>query len=85
MFDALRAGDYGAAMKVRRQVVEFEELRQRGVGGSNNVVAVKEAMRLLGMDSGLVRDPLTTLSGADSNLISGALAEWGLLETTRER
>lgn len=79
MFDALESGDYSGAMKVRRQVAGFEELRQQNFSG-NNVPVVKEAMRLLGMDTGVVRDPLTDLTDEERDVVHGTLADWGLLD-----
>lgn len=79
MHDRLRAGDYGAAMQLRDDVVAFEELRQRHDSG-NNVPVVKEAMQLLGRDTGVVRDPLVPLSAGDRAELETILHRWNLDE-----
>jgi len=48
MLQALRAGDYPAAMKVWEQIRRFEELRAAH-GSANNVTVVKEALASLGL------------------------------------
>lgn len=79
LFAALRAGDYSTAMKIRREVYPFEALRQRKHSG-NNVPAVKEAMATLGTDTGVVRDPLTSLEDDERRIVRDSLTAWGLLD-----
>lgn len=77
LFDALESGDFRGAMKLRRELVELEELRQLRFNG-NNVPVVKEGMRLLGLDSGVVRDPLQELSADDKAAVARMVSAWGL-------
>jgi 4-hydroxy-tetrahydrodipicolinate synthase len=81
MFELLAAGDLFGAMKVRAEVAEFEELRQRHDSG-DNVPVVKEALRLLGRDSGLVRDPLVEPDAEASERIRQILGRWGITGVT---
>lgn len=64
MLDALRAGDYAAAMDVWQAIAPFERLRSRHAS-ANNVPVVKEAMAILGVIGPTVRAPLTQLSPED--------------------
>ena len=48
MIEALRSGDYPAAMKVWEQIRRFEELRAANAS-ANNVTVVKEALASLGL------------------------------------
>ena len=56
MIEALRSGDYPAAMKVWEQIRRFEELRAAN-GSANNVTVVKEALASLGLCRREVRPP----------------------------
>jgi 4-hydroxy-tetrahydrodipicolinate synthase len=76
LFDALNADNWAEAMRIRRRLTGFEELRQ-GYHSGNNVPAVKEAMRLLGLDTGVLRDPLVPLTSADQEVVRRTLVEWG--------
>ncbi len=56
MLQALRAGDYPAAMKVWERIRRFEELRAAD-GSADNVSVVKEALASLGLCRRDVRPP----------------------------
>jgi 4-hydroxy-tetrahydrodipicolinate synthase len=77
MLDALRANDFGAAMKVWETVRTFEELR--GVNESaDNVSVVKEALAQLGLCGATVRPPSRPLPEEIRTEISAILRSWGL-------
>ncbi|MFJ5708502.1 dihydrodipicolinate synthase family protein [Streptomyces sp. NPDC093105] len=56
MLEALRAGDYGTAMKVWERIRRFEELRAAN-GNADNVTVVKEALASLGLCRRDIRPP----------------------------
>jgi 4-hydroxy-tetrahydrodipicolinate synthase len=78
MFDALRAGDFGAAMKVWESVRRFEELRGAD-SSADNVSVVKEALSQLGLCRADVRPPSRLLPAAIKEEITGILKSWGML------
>jgi 4-hydroxy-tetrahydrodipicolinate synthase len=77
MFDALRANDYGAAMKAWESVRRFEELRLAN-SSQDNVSVVKEAMSQLGLCRADVRPPSRLLPANIREEISDILMSWGL-------
>ena len=77
MLDALRANDFGAAMKIWESVRRFEELRLAD-SSADNVSVVKEAMAQLGLCRADVRPPSRPLPATIKQEISGILASWGL-------
>jgi 4-hydroxy-tetrahydrodipicolinate synthase len=77
MLDALRAGDFGAAMKVWESVRRFEELRL-AESSADNVSVVKEALAQLGLCGADVRPPSRRLPEHIKQEISGILSGWGL-------
>jgi 4-hydroxy-tetrahydrodipicolinate synthase len=77
MFDALRADDFGAAMKVWETVRRFEELRLAD-SSADNVSVVKEALAQLGLARADVRPPSRPLPAPIKEEISGILATWDL-------
>jgi 4-hydroxy-tetrahydrodipicolinate synthase len=77
MFEALRANDFGAAMKVWESVRRFEELRGAD-SSADNVSVVKEAMAQLGLCRADVRPPSRLLPPQIKDEIAGILAAWGL-------
>ena len=79
LYDALATEDYASGMKLRRQLAPFEELRADR-HNANNVPAVKEAMRVLDLDGGHVREPLSELNEADRAHVRELLRAWGLLD-----
>lgn len=81
LFDALVAGDWGQAMLLRAELTPFEELRQARWNG-NNVPAVKEAMRLLGLCEATVRDPLLELGEEDAAAVREIVTAWALRPRT---
>ena len=77
MFDALRADDFGAAMKVWDTVRRFEELRLAD-SSADNVSVVKEAMAQLGLCRADVRPPSRPLPANISGEIRGILWDWDM-------
>ena len=78
MLDALRANDFGAAMKVWESVRRFEELRGADAS-ADNVSVVKEALAQLGLCRADVRPPSRPLPAHVKDEIRGILAGWGLI------
>ena len=54
---ALRQGNRHSVIAVWKEVAPLEKLRAGHYGG-NNVTVIKEAMNLLGLPSGYVREPV---------------------------
>jgi 4-hydroxy-tetrahydrodipicolinate synthase len=77
MFDALKANDFGAAMKVWESVRRFEELRGAD-SSADNVSVVKEALSQLGLCRADVRPPSRLLPADIKGEISGILKSWGM-------
>ena len=77
MLDALRANDFGAAMKIWESVRRFEELRLAD-SSADNVSVVKEAMAQLGLCRADVRPPSRPLPENIKDEIRGILREWDL-------
>jgi 4-hydroxy-tetrahydrodipicolinate synthase len=77
MLDALRANDFGAAMKVWETVRTFEELRAVNES-ADNVSVVKEALAQLGLCGATVRPPSRPLPEEIRTEIAAILRSWGL-------
>jgi len=77
MIDALRAGDYPAAMKVWEQIRRFEELRAAN-GSADNVTVVKEALASLGLCRRDVRPPSRHLPEDERAEVAAIAAGWSL-------
>jgi 4-hydroxy-tetrahydrodipicolinate synthase len=77
MLDALRAGDFGAAMKAWELSRRFEELRAAN-SSADNVSVVKEALAQLGLCRPDVRPPSRLLPASIAGEISGILRSWSL-------
>ncbi|MFC7909497.1 dihydrodipicolinate synthase family protein [Streptomyces nigra] len=75
MIEALRAGDYPAAMKVWEQIRRFEELRAAN-GSADNVTVVKEALASLGLCRRDVRPPGRTLPEGGRAEVAAIAAGW---------
>ncbi|MFC8783840.1 dihydrodipicolinate synthase family protein [Streptomyces nigra] len=75
MIEALRAGDYPAAMKVWEQIRRFEELRAAN-GSADNVTVVKEALASLGLCRRDVRPPSRTLPEGERAEVAAIAAGW---------
>jgi 4-hydroxy-tetrahydrodipicolinate synthase len=73
MIEALRRGDYPAAMTVWERIRRFEELRSADAS-ANNVSVVKEALAHLGLCRRDVRSP-SRLLGSDERAEVAALVE----------
>ncbi|MBV9446234.1 MAG: dihydrodipicolinate synthase family protein [Streptosporangiaceae bacterium] len=76
MLDALRANDFGGAMKAWESARRFEELRLADAS-ADNVSVVKEAMAQLGLCRPDVRPPSRALPVPVKEEISGILRMWG--------
>ncbi|MFI6252036.1 dihydrodipicolinate synthase family protein [Streptomyces sp. NPDC051016] len=77
MIEALRSGDYQAAMKVWEQIRRFEELRAAG-GSADNVTVVKEALASLGLCRRDVRPPSRQLPDEDRAEVAAIASGWSL-------
>ncbi|MFG2935545.1 dihydrodipicolinate synthase family protein [Streptomyces sp. NPDC048282] len=77
MIEALRSGDYQAAMKVWEQIRRFEELRAAG-GSADNVTVVKEALASLGLCRRDVRPPSRQLPEEDRAEVAAIASGWSL-------
>lgn len=77
MLEALRAGDYLAAMKVWEQIRRFEDLRADRQS-ANNVTVVKEALASLGLCRRDVRAPSRELPEEQRAEVAGLVAGWSI-------
>jgi 4-hydroxy-tetrahydrodipicolinate synthase len=77
MLDALRHGDFDAAMKVWETVRRFEDLRAADAS-ADNVSVVKEALAQLGLCARDVRPPSHEVPASIRDEISGILHSWGV-------
>lgn len=77
MLEALRAGDYIAAMKVWERIRRFEELRADRQS-ANNVTVVKEALAVLGLCRRDVRAPSRVLPEAQRAEVADEIAGWSV-------
>ncbi|MDH6552149.1 4-hydroxy-tetrahydrodipicolinate synthase [Streptomyces sp. SAI-133] len=77
MIEALRSGDYPAAMKVWEQIRRFEELRAAN-GSADNVTVVKEALASLGLCRREVRPPSRELPEAERAEVAAIAAGWSI-------
>ena len=77
MIDALRSGDYPAAMKVWEQIRRFEELRAAN-GSADNVTVVKEALAALGLCRRDVRPPSRQLPEEGRAEVAAIATGWSL-------
>ncbi|MFJ7295064.1 dihydrodipicolinate synthase family protein [Streptomyces collinus] len=77
MIEALRSGDYQAAMKVWEQIRRFEELRAAG-GSADNVTVVKEALASLGLCRREVRPPSKPLPENGRAEVAAIAAGWSI-------
>ncbi|MGW3207444.1 dihydrodipicolinate synthase family protein [Streptomyces sp. NPDC001135] len=77
MIEALRCGDYPAAMKVWEQIRRFEELRAAH-GSANNVTVVKEALSALGLCRRDVRPPSRPLPEDERAEVAAIAAGWSM-------
>ncbi|MFC8676155.1 dihydrodipicolinate synthase family protein [Streptomyces sp. BK205] len=77
MIEALRSGDFPAAMKVWEQIRRFEELRAAN-GSADNVSVVKEALASLGLCRRQVRPPSRELPEAERAEVAAIAAGWAI-------
>ncbi|MFD5835417.1 dihydrodipicolinate synthase family protein [Streptomyces collinus] len=77
MIEALRCGDYRAAMKVWEQIRRFEELRAAN-GSADNVTVVKEALASLGLCRREVRPPSKPLPENGRAEVAAIAAGWSI-------
>jgi len=79
MLRALQQNDTDTVWNLWKQILPFEDLRAKYNSG-NNVAVVKEALNLLGMKGGLLREPLDPLNESDREELKRMLTDWGLLK-----
>ena len=72
LYRALADGDWETAMTIRDGTADFERFRARHDSGYN-VVAVKEAMRMVGLDAGAVRPPLSPVAEGERPAMQSAV------------
>ncbi|MGW7241346.1 dihydrodipicolinate synthase family protein [Streptomyces sp. NPDC054804] len=77
MIEALRSGDYPAAMKVWEQIRRFEELRAAH-GSADNVTVVKEALASLGLCRRDVRPPSRQLPEEERAEVAAIASGWSI-------
>ncbi|MEU9153336.1 dihydrodipicolinate synthase family protein [Streptomyces sp. NPDC048417] len=77
MIEALRSGDYPAAMKVWEQIRRFEELRAAN-GSADNVTVVKEALASLGLCRRDVRPPSRQLPEEERAEVAAIASGWSI-------
>ncbi|MER8072519.1 dihydrodipicolinate synthase family protein [Streptomyces sp. NPDC094034] len=77
MLEALRAGDYAAAMKVWEQIRPFEELRAARQS-ADNVTVVKEALAALGLCRRDIRPPSHALPEELRADVAAMVAGWAI-------
>ncbi|MGW0709854.1 dihydrodipicolinate synthase family protein [Streptomyces sp. NPDC002643] len=77
MIEALRSGDFPAAMKVWEQIRRFEELRGAN-SSANNVTVVKEALASLGLCRRDVRAPSKELPESERAEVAAIAAGWSI-------
>jgi N-acetylneuraminate lyase len=73
MLAAFDAGDLRLARELQRRSVELV----RAIEAHGGMAANKEVMRLVGVDCGRVRPPLTPIEEADADRLSGQLEDIG--------
>jgi 4-hydroxy-tetrahydrodipicolinate synthase len=78
MLSALRRGDRHSIMSVWKEIAPLERLRASHHSG-NNVTVIKEAMNLLGLPGGYVREPASELNEADRQELVRILKTWNKL------
>lgn len=78
MLKGLRAEDSETVWKVWENSVGFEDLRAKYNNG-NNVVVIKEAMEMIGLNAGVTRDPVDPLNEEDRKGVTEILNRWSLL------
>jgi 4-hydroxy-tetrahydrodipicolinate synthase len=77
MLDALRGGDYAAAMTIWDAIRPFEELRG-AESSADNVSVVKEALAQIGVCGRTVRPPSRLLSDSARARVAGIVASWNV-------
>lgn len=77
MLEALRAGDYPAAMDVWERIRRFEELRAADQS-ADNVTVVKEALAALGLCRREVRPPSRVLPDERRDEIAALVKAWAI-------
>jgi 4-hydroxy-tetrahydrodipicolinate synthase len=75
MLEALKAGDYAAAMAAWESIRVFEELRADDAS-ADNVSVVKEALAQLGLASRSVRPPSHQLPPGRRDQVAALIARW---------
>ncbi|WP_449540342.1 dihydrodipicolinate synthase family protein [Ferdinandcohnia sp. Marseille-Q9671] len=76
MLEALQSNNLEKTWKIWKEVVPFENLRAKYNNG-NNVVVIKEAMELIGLNAGITRQPVSSLNEHDRKEVRDLLDSWG--------
>ncbi|MBD1379411.1 dihydrodipicolinate synthase family protein [Metabacillus arenae] len=77
MLEALQSNNNEAAWKVWQEVLPFENLRAKYNNG-NNVAVIKEAMKQIGLNAGVTREPVAELKAEDKIELRNLIDAWGL-------
>lgn len=77
LLEALQNGNDEKVWQVWLEILPFEELRGKYNNG-NNVVVVKEAMELIGLNAGVTREPVAPLNNQDKEELENLVYSWGL-------
>ncbi|MDG5787225.1 dihydrodipicolinate synthase family protein [Evansella sp. AB-P1] len=77
LLEALENKDDETVWKIWNKLVPFEDLRAKYAAG-NNVVVVKEAMELVGLNAGVTREPVAPLGEQDKKELQELIASWDL-------
>ncbi|MFA9556718.1 dihydrodipicolinate synthase family protein [Evansella sp. AB-rgal1] len=77
LLEALENNDNNTIWEIWNQIVAFEDLRAKYNSG-NNVVVIKEAMELVGLNGGVTREPVAPLKEDDKVSLRDLINSWGL-------
>lgn len=77
LLKALEADETEKIWKIWHEILPFENLRAKYNSG-NNVVVVKEAMELVGLNAGVTREPVAPLNQQDKQAVADLIEQWGL-------
>ncbi|WP_431801104.1 dihydrodipicolinate synthase family protein [Halobacillus andaensis] len=77
LLQALRDNNYSLIWQVWKELLPFENLREKQNSGYN-VVVVKEAMEQAGLNAGVPREPVAELQGEDKQAVADLIRRWNL-------
>ena len=78
LLQALKEQDTEWLWRIWLEILPFEQLRAKYNAG-NNVVVIKEAMNLLGLQAGVPREPAEEISLEDRSILADILSGWRLI------